>query len=64
MTASRDAECTPDDMIRNADIAMYRAKMSGKAQFAVFDEAMHNAVLARLRMERQLRGALGGMSFR
>ncbi len=43
--------------MRNADIAMYRAKARGKAGFVVFDEAMHASAVSRLRMESDLRQA-------
>jgi diguanylate cyclase (GGDEF)-like protein/PAS domain S-box-containing protein len=45
----------PADLLRDADIAMYRAKQSGKAKHAVFDKAMHDRVLARLNLENELR---------
>lgn len=44
--------------MRNADTAMYRAKHSGKGQIAVFDQTMHEAMLARHNLESQLRLAL------
>ena len=47
-----------DDMIRNADTAMYRAKENGRGQYAVFDERMRESVLARLGLERDLNRAL------
>jgi diguanylate cyclase (GGDEF)-like protein len=46
------------DLLRNADVAMYRAKHSGKARHAVFEEAMNTLVLERLEMEHCLRRAL------
>lgn len=45
----------PADLLRDADIAMYRAKQSGKAKHAVFDKVMHDQVLARLNLENELR---------
>ena len=47
-----------DDLLRNADTAMYRAKMSGKRRYAIFDQAMHTAVSDRLQLENELRKAL------
>lgn len=47
-----------DDLMRNADLAMYRAKFTGKRCLAVFDDAMHEAVLKRLEMEAALRSAI------
>jgi diguanylate cyclase (GGDEF)-like protein len=46
------------DVLRDADSAMYRAKASGKARYAVFDTAMHERGLARLQLEGDLRLAL------
>ncbi len=46
------------DMLRDADIAMYRAKQSGRARYQVFDAAMHAAAVARLHLETDLRRAL------
>ena len=51
------------DSLRNADTAMYRAKHQGKGQVAVFDQTMHDAVVARLEMEDQLRQAIRDESF-
>lgn len=49
---------TTDELIRNADIAMYMAKSSGKARYELFDADMHRAVVERLEMERDLSQAL------
>ena len=38
-----------EELVRNADIAMYRAKSRGKSGFVVFDEAMHANTVSRLR---------------
>ena len=48
----------PEDLIRAADTAMYRAKATGKARHQLFDRQMHDAALARLRTESDLRRAL------
>jgi len=45
-------------VLQNADIAMYRAKDNGKACSEIFDRAMHEQVLDRLRLEAKLRYAL------
>jgi diguanylate cyclase len=52
-----------NEALRNADTAMYRAKNSGKGQVAVFDQTMHDDVLARLELEHQLRRAVNEMAF-
>jgi diguanylate cyclase (GGDEF)-like protein len=48
----------PEDVVRDADVAMYRAKAQGGARHAVFDEAMHERVMERLELETGLRHAL------
>lgn len=49
---------SPDEMLRDADIAMYRAKNSGQATYAVFDTYMHDQAMFQHRMETDLRRAL------
>ena len=49
---------TPEEMLRNADMAMYHAKGGGGTRTAVFDRSMHRAVVERLRLETDLRAAL------
>jgi diguanylate cyclase (GGDEF)-like protein/PAS domain S-box-containing protein len=46
------------DLLRDADIAMYRAKSDGKACYAVFDQDMYEATLELLRLESSLRQAV------
>lgn len=48
----------PEDLLRDAEIAMYRAKHMGKARCEVFDSAMHVLALKRLQLETDLRRAL------
>ena len=47
-----------DDLLRNADVAMYRAKRAGKGRYEVFHAEMHHAVVDRLEMKEDLRRAL------
>ncbi len=51
------------ESLRNADTAMYRAKNAGKGQIAVFDQTMHEAVVARHELESELRAALEDKKF-
>jgi EAL domain-containing protein (putative c-di-GMP-specific phosphodiesterase class I) len=51
-------ETSAEGVLQNADIAMYRAKDNGKACSEIFDRAMHEQVLNRLRLEEKLRYAL------
>jgi len=48
----------PDEALRDADIAMYKAKESGKARYAIFDIGLHAEVAQRLRLEGDLRNAI------
>jgi PAS domain S-box-containing protein len=47
-----------EDLLRDAEIAMYRAKAGGKARCEVFDSAMHANAVRRLKLETDLRRAL------
>jgi diguanylate cyclase (GGDEF)-like protein/PAS domain S-box-containing protein len=47
-----------EDLLRHADLAMYRAKQSGKARYEVFDRSMHTNALERLLLETELRRAV------
>jgi diguanylate cyclase (GGDEF)-like protein/PAS domain S-box-containing protein len=49
---------TPEDLLRNADTAMYHAKAKGKARSEVFDEKMRDRAKARLEIETDLRKAI------
>jgi diguanylate cyclase (GGDEF)-like protein len=48
----------PENMLRDADTAMYRAKAQGKARYEVFDKGMHARAVYLLQMENDLRRAL------
>jgi diguanylate cyclase (GGDEF)-like protein len=48
----------PEEILRDADIAMYRAKALGRARYELFDEGMHAQVVEVLRLETDLRRAL------
>ena len=50
----------PDDFLRDADIAMYRAKAKGKARYEVFDLSIHSQTLSILQLETDLRQAIYG----
>ena len=48
----------PEEVLRDADIAMYRAKAAGKARHALFDAGLHQQVTDRVRLEGELRRAV------
>ena len=48
----------PQDLLRDADLAMYHAKEQGRARYQVFDVAMRDSAQARFGMEADLRTAL------
>ena len=49
---------SPDDLVRDADAAMYHAKELGRGGYAVFDRDMREHAAQRLRLEAELRAAL------
>jgi predicted signal transduction protein with EAL and GGDEF domain len=64
ITASTSPHTQAEDLLRDADIAMYRAKRAGKARCEVSDTAMHEAAVKRLRLETDLRKAFEQGEFR
>ncbi len=48
----------PEDVLRDADTAMYRAKSQGRTRHEVFDSAMHSRAVALLKLENDLRQAV------
>jgi len=52
-----------NEILRNADVAMYTAKASGKDRFEFFEPAMHVAVVDRLELESELRRAVSERAF-
>jgi len=46
-----------DDLLRNADVAMYEAKKAGKSQHAIFEPSMYEAIMERLALESDLQDA-------
>jgi diguanylate cyclase (GGDEF)-like protein/PAS domain S-box-containing protein len=53
-----------EDLLRDADIAMYEAKGQGKARYALFDTRMHGQAMRRLHLEADLRRALDQQELR
>jgi diguanylate cyclase (GGDEF)-like protein/PAS domain S-box-containing protein len=56
--AASAPDITADDLLRNADVAMYMSKTQGKGQLTVFEPTMHAEVVQRLRLGADIHGAL------
>ena len=56
ITDSADADST--DLLRDADVAMYRAKERGRARYELFDQRLRDRAFARVRFDKALRGAV------
>lgn len=52
-----------DELVRCADIAMYRAKNNGRGQYAIFDSEMYTSIQANIQMEKDLRAAIERQEF-
>ncbi|MBK8283690.1 MAG: EAL domain-containing protein [Ahniella sp.] len=53
----------PEELLRDADVAMYRAKARGRQRFEVFDETLHQEALNLLTLEGDLRRAIARGEF-
>ncbi len=58
ITLGRGGTEHSSDLLRDADIAMYRAKALGKGRYEMFDPTMHERMIALLRLEEDLRAAV------
>ncbi len=58
ITTSSETYQRPEDYLRDADTAMYRAKSQGRAHYQLFDGRMHEAAMDRLSLEADIRRAL------
>jgi len=63
ITLSRKGYTGPDDLLRDADIALYRAKAQGRARHEIFDKDMHARAVERLELESGLRRAIERQEF-
>jgi diguanylate cyclase (GGDEF)-like protein/PAS domain S-box-containing protein len=58
IAVAESADALPEDLLRDADAAMYRAKERGRGRFELFDDVLRKRVLLRLRTENELRRGL------
>ena len=58
IATTRSRDHTADEVLRNADVAMYTAKSNGKNRLEVFEPGMHTAALTRLALKGDLERAL------
>jgi len=54
---------SPDDLLRNADTAMYHAKAHGRGRFEVFNQGMRERAVARMEVEADLKKAVDAHEF-
>ncbi|HVN05051.1 MAG TPA: EAL domain-containing protein [Bryobacteraceae bacterium] len=54
---------TPDEVLRDADTAMYKAKSAGRSRFEIFETGMRAQAVARLELENDLRRAVDNQEF-
>jgi diguanylate cyclase len=59
IVTSEHCASSAEDIIRNADVAMYEAKRAGRACVVVFNEAMHTRIARQVLIESSLRKAIG-----
>jgi diguanylate cyclase (GGDEF)-like protein len=59
IAAGRDELDRADDLLRNADVAMYMAKAQGKSQYAIFEPTMHAAIIERHALSSELSRGVG-----
>ena len=58
IAVAESADALPEDLLRDADAAMYRAKERGRGRYELFDDVLRKRVLLRLRTENELRRGL------
>ncbi len=55
--------CSAEEILRDADTAMYRAKAEGRKRYALFDEGLRHLAQHRLELERELRQGIAAAEF-
>ena len=64
IATSLDGRARPEELLRNADLAMAAAKSAGKARYALFDPEMNALAQRHMRLEQELRSGLERAEFR
>ncbi len=59
----KDEKRKPEELLQDADTAMYQAKLRGKGSYQIFDHQMHLSMLSRLTLENDLQRALAQQEF-
>ena len=62
VTLNSPAYTQPEELLRDADIALYRAKAAGGAQYVLFDRSMYDKLVQRLALEKDLRQAVDALA--
>jgi diguanylate cyclase (GGDEF)-like protein len=57
ITTYPDDNSRADQLVRNAELALFRAKQDGRSHYQLYDESMHSEIKARADLERDLRAA-------
>ena len=63
IAATSEIALTSEELLRNADLAMYLAKSQGKGNFVVFEPKMHEALMERIELEDDLRRGIEQQEF-
>jgi diguanylate cyclase (GGDEF)-like protein len=59
IVTSKQDQTTAENIVRNADVAMYEAKRSGRARAVIFNEVMHTRLTRKVAIESSLHKAIG-----
>ncbi len=63
IVVSHERYTRPEELLRDADLALYHAKAGGRARYALFDQEMHLRAMQRLHLETELRRAIERREF-
>lgn len=63
IAVTKTGEEKPEELLRNADVAMYMAKRQGKGRYVIFESQMHEALMERIEIEDNMRQAIENEEF-